>query len=139
MFDRDLMRCWSVWMCRSQRTCRHTSESMLDAQCSCCVGELYIIDDVTNSEDRDARNVTAEAGYNRGRLQQRQVTAEAGYNRGRLQQRRGEREILRAFVVCLTSSPLYCLRQWRKRQVLDNQKETVSKSSPRFWKEREMG
>lgn len=32
----------------------------------------------------------------------------------------------------LTSSPLYCFRQCRKRHVLDNQKETVSKSSPLF-------
>lgn len=35
-------------------------------------------------------------------------------------------------VVGLTSSPLYCFRQCRKRQVLASQKETVSKSSPRF-------
>lgn len=35
--------------------------------------------------------------------------------------------------VSLTSSPLYCFRQCKKRQVFASQKETVSKSSPRFW------
>lgn len=41
--------------------------------------------------------------------------------------------------VSLTSSPLYCFRQCKKRQVFASQKETVSKSSPRFWWEDEGG
>lgn len=34
----------------------------------------------------------------------------------------------------LTSSPLYCFKQCKNRHVLESQKETVSKSSPLFWK-----